>query len=169
MSTPAETSDGCKSCRGYCCYRFQIGGLQPDAEGRPDWDRYIQQYSPFPHEIEEVRDLFVARAKEYIGRPEDVTLTCRKFDIRSGRCTIYETRPKVCRRFLCDEALGGRDPDTASMETGGAHPFPRQKLCLARLDKRWAERHRSSTEAAVDAAEDKPAEARREQEDQHDI
>ena len=27
---------------------------------------------------------------------------CRFYDVEAGRCTVYEVRPQVCRRFLCD-------------------------------------------------------------------
>ena len=149
--TKSETSAACLTCRGYCCYRFQIFGLQPDAEGRPDWDRFIREHDPLTSEVSEIRELFVARAKEPVGRHVDVTLTCRKFDVRSGRCMIHETRPMVCRRFLCEEALRGVDPDTAARETGISHQFPCQKRRLARLDKRWQKRHQVNQEDCRDA------------------
>jgi Fe-S-cluster containining protein len=33
---------------------------------------------------------------------DDPRHPCRFYDIEAGACTVYEIRPEVCRRFLCD-------------------------------------------------------------------
>lgn len=59
--------------------------------------------------------------------------TCKHFLVEERRCGIYETRPQMCRDFLCETAAQGKVP---AVETMYAHPS-NTPINAGKLKIRW--------------------------------
>jgi Fe-S-cluster containining protein len=85
----------CKKCPGYCCSYPLI------ALNRRDVERLARHFHiPFAEAVVRFTRpawgrLFVMRRKAdpHFGR------ICRFFDTKARRCTVYEARPSLCRRY----------------------------------------------------------------------
>ena len=80
---------------GNCCERLMVEASFRDAEREPR----IKQ------ECKTLRDL-----EEPIGyylNDSANNYACHFFDRETRRCTIYDTRPAICRIFNCDEERHG--------------------------------------------------------------
>lgn len=86
-------------CRcGDCCRRLIIEVTLEDAKREP---RIRQRCSPLFHPAE----LTASGKKEHIGFLLNSAANgnaCAFLDQTTNLCTIYETRPLVCRLFSCD-------------------------------------------------------------------
>ncbi len=81
---------------GKCCESTIVEASLRDAEREP---RIAAECGPI------VCDLRTG-AREVIGymlNSKENEYACRFFDRQTRRCTIYDTRPLVCRVFDCDE------------------------------------------------------------------
>ena len=47
------------------------------------------------------------------------TFTCRQFDHKNSRCMAYDSRPSICKQFVCGAACLGHAPGIDGMH---AHP-----------------------------------------------
>jgi hypothetical protein len=96
----------CCSCRcGVCCERLLIEASLRDAEREP---RIANECQPLRDFVETIGCLL--NDSENGG-------ACRFFDRTMRLCTIYETRPLVCRVFDCDQARG--DPESPVYDVDG--------------------------------------------------
>lgn len=88
----------CENCCGECCEQFIVEASFRDAEREP-----------------RIKDLptikgFTDEVEGYLLNGEDGA--CVFFNQETALCTIYETRPLVCRVFDCDcSDPKGRDSD----------------------------------------------------------
>ncbi len=90
----------CDDCSGLCCRYFALPIETPD-----DWDDYDDIRWYLCH-----RDItvFVEDGDWYIN----VKNKCRHLRDKDHRCTIYEKRPKICRKYHtkeCDLTEGEYD------------------------------------------------------------
>lgn len=93
------------TCPGNCCEDMRIG------EGKTRAD--LEKNENWP-EKDQVLEMLV----EVPGR--DDLFNCKNFDTTTRLCTIYETRPRMCRDFPygkpCDRGCGYKqDPLTATL------------------------------------------------------
>lgn len=84
LDQPEEGSDRCKTCGGVCCSSFVSVEIT--------WEEY-----------ERLRELGARRLhlSLYGAHRLEIDYNC-EFLVQ-GRCSIYEKRPDVCRRFTCTE------------------------------------------------------------------
>jgi hypothetical protein len=88
----------CSQCPGYCCsYEripisdFDIARLARHFGISPAQARLRFTYR---HEHDGVREQVLRHHKDHIYKS-----VCRFFDREQRRCTVYEARPNVCRRY----------------------------------------------------------------------
>lgn len=97
---PGETNpaaDKCRACCGWCCYRFYM--RLPIKDGEVDW----QDISEACYDESEYE--FMKTNFKVVGIGDYYTeLTCRLFDTTVGVCTVYDRRPNICRKYVCDTA-----------------------------------------------------------------
>lgn len=114
-------SNACRTCPGFCCYRFTLPFVKIKPNGKPDWVEARKAFADRPAElaeIDKIRRIFyttvidddpdIKDGKAGMGSywPVDGKLTvfaCRWF--RHGKCQHYDKRPKLCRIHLCDSAV----------------------------------------------------------------
>ena len=84
LDLPVDDDGRCRSCDGACCRSFPSVELS--------WDEYQQLLG------------LGARRLHFSlnGRHRLIIENGCEF-LAAGRCTIYEDRPNVCRRFFCRE------------------------------------------------------------------
>jgi uncharacterized protein len=86
----AAVTASCKKCTGLCCRYF---ALQLDTP--QDWDEFDDIRWYLSHENTTV---FVEEGKWYLN----VLNKCRYLSEKDYRCTNYEIRPKICRKYDTD-------------------------------------------------------------------
>lgn len=74
----------CFSCGGDCCRSF--------ADVELTWDEY-----------ERLRKLGASRLQLSLTGPHRLLIDYGCEFLKSGRCSIYEARPEICRRFTCTD------------------------------------------------------------------
>ncbi len=89
----------CRGCDGVCCRSFVAVELT--------WAEY-----------ERLEALGARRLAFSLRGPHRLVIEDGCEFLVGGRCGIYEQRPEVCRRFICDD-VAGCDPPPADAE--GAH------------------------------------------------
>ncbi|MEX1096292.1 MAG: YkgJ family cysteine cluster protein [Planctomycetales bacterium] len=86
----------CCECRcGRCCEAMLIEASLRDAEREPRLQECSPIYDDNPDE----------NSRELIGymlNDKENEFACRFFDRHTRLCTIYDTRPLICRLFNCD-------------------------------------------------------------------
>jgi Fe-S-cluster containining protein len=81
----------CRSCDGVCCRSFVAVELT--------WAEY------------ETLEALGARRLEFsLARRHKLVIDGGCEFLVGGRCAIYEHRPEVCRRFICDDVAGCEAP-----------------------------------------------------------
>ena len=98
MRKRAERMVSCEDCKGDCCTGIAID-------------------IPAPRSGEDFEDirwyLYHERAHVYIDRDGDwvveMELACEKRDPKTGRCTIYDDRPPMCRDAKLSECERNRE------------------------------------------------------------
>ncbi len=88
----------CSKCPGYCCSHGRIAVTENDI---------VRLAKHFSLAVAKARKKFTYRFKtkdadEQILRHKKDTVyatICTFFDIKERRCTIYEARPNVCRKY----------------------------------------------------------------------
>lgn len=82
LDTPCDGNDRCQECGGVCCNSF--------ANIEISWEEY-----------ERLQELGAKRLQLslYGHHILDIEYGCEF--LVDGRCSIYEARPDICRRFIC--------------------------------------------------------------------
>lgn len=86
------TSDKCASCDGRCCYLPQVNVVLSAGE--------IVRYhrNEFPYRVENIVKVKGAPVYTLKKRKDG---SCYHFDVETGKCLVYNTRPKACSRWFC--------------------------------------------------------------------
>ncbi len=84
LDAPVDDDGRCRNCDGACCRSFPSVDLS--------WDEY-----------ERLRNLGATRLHfSLTGRCSLIIENGCEF-LAAGRCSIYQDRPDVCRRFFCQD------------------------------------------------------------------
>jgi Fe-S-cluster containining protein len=98
----------CLECPGYCCSHSRIAVSDFDIQRlaryfgisfRQARDRFTYRYK-----TKEVDERILRHQKDHIYKS-----VCRFFDRDERRCTVYEARPNVCRRYPYGNVCGYYD------------------------------------------------------------
>src|SRR5688572_1736025 len=95
LATP-RTTYHCLKCPGYCCSYPEIEITKRDIARLArhfdiDFDRAVERYT----KQDAKKDIYMLRhRKDHIFES-----TCMLFDQEKRRCTVYEARPGVCRKY----------------------------------------------------------------------
>lgn len=84
LDNPLDGDQRCFSCGGDCCRSF--------ADVELTWDEY-----------ERLRKLGASRLQLSLAGPHRLLIDYGCEFLKSGRCSIYEARPEICRRFTCTD------------------------------------------------------------------
>lgn len=82
LDHPQDGDERCHSCGGDCCRSFSDVELS--------WE-----------EFERLQELGASRLQLSLKGPHRLLLDYNCEFLRDGRCSIYEARPEICRRFTC--------------------------------------------------------------------
>ncbi|OGR26225.1 MAG: hypothetical protein A2X79_04215 [Desulfuromonadaceae bacterium GWB2_53_15] len=82
LDQPEEGNERCKTCGGVCCNSFAAIELT--------WEEY-----------ERLQSLGAHRLQLSLYGPHRLEIDYGCEFLAQGRCSIYEQRPDVCRRFTC--------------------------------------------------------------------
>jgi Fe-S-cluster containining protein len=98
----------CLKCPGYCCSHARIAVTDHDIErlarhfnisARKARERFTYRYR-----TKEVDEQILRHQKDHI-----YSSVCRFFDTDERRCTVYEARPNVCRKYPYGSRCGYYD------------------------------------------------------------
>jgi Fe-S-cluster containining protein len=86
----------CLKCPGYCCSYPEIEITKRDIERLArhfgiDFDRAVERYTKYDGR----KNIYMLRHR----RDHIFQSTCMMFDQEKRRCTVYEARPGVCRKY----------------------------------------------------------------------
>ena len=84
LDSPRDGDDRCRSCGGACCTSF--------ASVEISWDEY-----------ERLLGLGARRLQLSLYGPHRLEIDYGCKFLVEGRCSIYEDRPDICRRFFCSD------------------------------------------------------------------
>ena len=115
-----RTSEPCMKCTGWCCIRFNLK-LLTDKRGRPlleetlkTFDAPAEEMAFMKRNFRKVRKCSTLSAsisdEERAKGIQAFTFECRARDPVTGKCTEYESRPGLCRRYMCGSAVRGKVP-----------------------------------------------------------
>ncbi len=82
LDHPQDGDERCSNCGGGCCRSFSDVELS--------WE-----------EFERLDKLGASRLQLSLRGPHRLVIDYNCEFLRNGRCSIYEARPEVCRRFTC--------------------------------------------------------------------
>ena len=82
LDTPQDGDERCQRCGGACCRSFTAVEIT--------WEEY-----------ERLRSLGACRLQLSLYGPHRLEIDCGCEFLVQGRCSIYDKRPDVCRRFTC--------------------------------------------------------------------
>ncbi|HEX9079537.1 MAG TPA: YkgJ family cysteine cluster protein [Desulfuromonadaceae bacterium] len=85
LDHPQDGDDRCRKCGGACCRSFSDVELS--------WE-----------EVERLRALGATQLRLSLIGPHRLMIDYNCEFLVDGRCSIYEDRPDVCRRFTCTDA-----------------------------------------------------------------
>ena len=118
MANKRRVLYNCKNCPAYCCSYPNIGVSKADIE------RLARHFGVSPETATRRFTKKGAEGTEALRhqRDEHYGTVCRFLDPEERRCTIYEARPHICRRypgsgrcgyydFLCSERHLLEDPE----------------------------------------------------------
>ena len=103
------TRYNCLDCPGYCCSHARIAVSDydiapPGAALRPDRGPRRKSASPTATASQDADEQILRHQQDHIYKS-----VCRFFDRDARRCTVYEARPNVCRRYPYGKACGYYD------------------------------------------------------------
>lgn len=112
-----STSPACSRCAAVCCRRFALHVcVGPD--GKIDWEsrrKHWQGDEEMTTNISFMAENFVPVALPGVGpflepvgehgSMVQVWGTCKALDRQANRCSCYDKRPGLCRKYLCPEAM----------------------------------------------------------------
>lgn len=88
----------CATCPGYCCSHSRIAISEYDiARLAKHFDlspAEAKQKFTYNYQTKEVDEQILRHKKDHIYKT-----VCRFFDTDERRCTVYEARPNVCRKY----------------------------------------------------------------------
>jgi Fe-S-cluster containining protein len=95
----------CSKCPGYCCSHARIAVSDADIVRLA---RYFglpletaRRRFTYRYQTQEVDEQLLRHQRDHIYKS-----VCRFFDTQERRCTVYEARPNVCRRYPYGNACG---------------------------------------------------------------
>ena len=110
MPTQRKLSFDCSKCPGYCCSHPRIAVSDYDI---------ARLAKHFDLSVAQAREKFTFRYRDADTETEEVVLRhhkdtiyksmCRFFDLKERRCTVYEARPNVCRKYPYGNSCGYYD------------------------------------------------------------
>ncbi|HTE42749.1 MAG TPA: YkgJ family cysteine cluster protein [Steroidobacteraceae bacterium] len=98
----------CTKCPGYCCSHGRVAVSDFDIErlakhfkisGAQARERFT-----YPYKTKDADETILRHHKDHI-----YTSICKFFDREERRCTVYEARPNVCRRYPYGNQCGYYD------------------------------------------------------------
>lgn len=84
LDAPRDGDDRCRECGGACCSSF--------AAVEVSWTEY-----------ERLHELGAKRLQLSLYGPHKLEIDTGCEFLTGGRCSIYEARPDICRRFFCSD------------------------------------------------------------------
>lgn len=84
LDAPRDDDDRCRECGGACCSSF--------AAVEVSWADY-----------ERLHELGAKRLQLSLYGPHKLEIDTGCEFLTGGRCSIYEARPDICRRFFCSD------------------------------------------------------------------
>jgi len=84
LEAPRDSDVRCQQCGGICCNSFTAIDIS--------WDEY-----------QRLEELGARRLQLSLFGPHKLEIDCGCEFLIEGRCSIYEVRPDICRRFTCSE------------------------------------------------------------------
>lgn len=84
LEHPQDGDDRCQKCGGACCRSFSDVELS--------WE-----------EFERLHDLGATQLHFALVGPPRLVIDYNCEFLTGGRCSIYEARPDICRRFTCTD------------------------------------------------------------------
>lgn len=107
-------------CTGHCCRQFFLpvrpGELAERAAEENDSEIRTVARMAIPIAREDWQELCVTDDCEAVEAQGGWMYTCKNFDTVAGNCTIYETRPNMCRDYPYGRACRYREC-TSSVRT----------------------------------------------------
>ena len=85
LDAPRDGDNRCQECGGICCRSFAAVEIS--------WDEY-----------ERLQGLGARRLQLSLYGPHKLEIDCGCEFLVQGRCSIYEARPDICRRFFCSDS-----------------------------------------------------------------
>ena len=85
LDAPLDNNDRCQKCGGICCSSFAAINIT--------WEKY-----------EQLHKLGAKRLQLSTYGPHKLEIDYGCDFLEEGRCTIYEERPDICRRFFCSDS-----------------------------------------------------------------
>jgi Fe-S-cluster containining protein len=82
LDQPLNGDECCQACGGACCRSFSDVALT--------WDEYKR-----------LQELGATRLQLSLTGPHRLVIDYNCEFLVNGRCSIYEDRPEICRRFSC--------------------------------------------------------------------
>ena len=102
-SPDISNAEACVDC-GHCCQIFHLGKVdigtmtEEALAALPERDRAWIEHDLIEIPPERGEGIFVD-FKNYLNRDDVKTFTYRHYDHDTKRCTDYDNRPDICRRF----------------------------------------------------------------------
>lgn len=84
LDRPKDGDDRCHNCGGVCCSSFTAVEI--------NWDEY-----------ERLQGLGARRLQLSLFGPHKLEIDSGCEFLSEGRCSIYDARPDICRRFFCSD------------------------------------------------------------------
>jgi Fe-S-cluster containining protein len=84
LDAPLDGNERCRECGGLCCRSF--------ASVQISWDEY-----------QRLKSLGAGRLQLSLFGPHRLEIDYDCEFLADGRCSIYEQRPEICRRFVCSD------------------------------------------------------------------
>lgn len=84
LDSPRDGDERCLGCGGICCNSFTSVEIS--------WE-----------EFQLLKSLGARRLQLSLYGPHRLVIDCGCEFLVGGRCSIYENRPEVCRRFTCSD------------------------------------------------------------------
>lgn len=95
----------CSKCPGYCCSYSRIAISDADIERLARHfgisNAAAKERFTYRYKTREVDEQLLRHKKDHVYKS-----TCRFFDQDARRCTVYEARPSVCRKYPEDKVCG---------------------------------------------------------------
>ena len=98
MKAPMKPRYNCATCPGYCCSHSRIAISEHDiarlAKHFGLSHEEAKQKFTYNYKTKDVDEQILRHQKDHIYKT-----ICRFFDRDERRCTVYEARPNVCRKY----------------------------------------------------------------------